>query len=79
MANNDIFIALKQDEKYVHWITELKRRYLSQRLKAACAVSTNMLEFYWSMGCDIESKPYANIYGSGFYNNLSKDMKRGVT
>lgn len=76
MANKDISIVLKQNKEYLHWIAELKRRYLSQRLKAACAVNTNMLEYYWSLGRDIENKQYANTYGSGFYNNLSKDMKR---
>lgn len=39
------------------------------------SVNTALLEFYWSLGRDIEAKQYANTYGSGFYKNLSKDLQ----
>ena len=31
--------------------------------------------FYWKLGRDIEAKQYTNTYGSGFYKNLSQDLK----
>lgn len=34
-----------------------------------------MLDFYWKLGRDIEAKQYTNTYGSGFYKNLSQDLK----
>jgi predicted nuclease of restriction endonuclease-like (RecB) superfamily len=63
------------DDSYSIWLKELKQRYLSQRLKASISVNTALLEFYWSLGRDIEAKQYANTYGSGFYKNLSKDLQ----
>ena len=63
------------DGSYSVWLKELKQRYLSQRLKASISVNTALLEFYWSLGHDIEAKQYANTYGSGFYKNLSKDLQ----
>ena len=65
----------KNDDSYSRWLKELKQRYLSQRLKASISVNTALLEFYWSLGGDIEAKQYANTYGSGFYKNLSKDLQ----
>ena len=34
-----------------------------------------MLDFYWKLGRDIKVKQYTNTYGSGFYKNLSQDLK----
>ena len=45
------------------------------RLKASCATNSYLLDFYWKLGRDIEAKQYANTYGSGFYKNLSQDLK----
>lgn len=67
---------LHSDTSYMKWLEELKDRYLRQRLKAMSAVSNNVLEFYWNLGKDINSRQYANTYGSGFYKNLSDDLKR---
>ena len=33
------------------------------------------MDFYWKLGRDIEAKQYTNTYGSGFYKNLSLDLK----
>lgn len=73
--NKNTPISIKTDAEYTDWLKDLKQRYLAQRLKAACAVNTNMLEYYWQVGYDIEQKQYANTYGSKFYETLSKDMK----
>ena len=47
----------------------------SHRLKASCATNGYLLDFYWKLGRDIEAKQYTNTYGSGFYKNLSQDLK----
>lgn len=67
---------LHSDTNYMKWLEELKDRYLRQRLRAMSAVNKNVLEFYWNLGRDITAKQYANTYGSGFYKNLSDDLKR---
>lgn len=64
------------DNSYAQWIKELKQRYLSARLKAATAVNVGLLEFYWSIGADIERHSFANTYGSGFFKKMSHDLQR---
>lgn len=67
---------LHGDTSYMKWLEELKDRYLKQRLKAMSSVCNYVLEFYWNLGKDITARQYANTYGSGFYKNLSDDLKR---
>ena len=74
-TDNISTLKTPNDDSYSIWLKELKQRYLSQRLKASISVNTALLEFYWSLGGDIEAKQYANTYGSGFYKNLSKDLQ----
>ena len=71
----DLSIVLHTDSDYNGWIVELKERFYSHRLKASCATNGYLLDFYWKVGRDIEAKQYTNTYGSGFYKNLSQDLK----
>lgn len=68
-------ITLSQNKEYRNWVKELKQRYLSARLKASVDANRTLLEYYWSLGRDIADKQYANTYGSGFYETLSRDMR----
>ena len=68
-------ITLSQNKEYRSWVKELKQRYLSARLKASVDANRTLLEYYWSVGRDIEDKQYANTYGSKFYETLSHDMR----
>lgn len=64
------------DKDYSLWIAELVQRYRSSQIKAAVKVNDEMLRFYWSVGEDIEKRQFENRYSSGFYENLSRDLKR---
>ena len=77
MAKNniDLSVVLHDTSDYKDWLVELKERFYSHRLKASCATNGYLLDFYWKLGRDIEAKQYANTYGSGFYKNLSQDLK----
>lgn len=68
-------VALHDDSDYKDWLVELKERFYRHRLKASCATNGYLLDFYWKLGRDIEAKQYTNTYGSGFYKNLSQDLK----
>lgn len=68
-------LTLSQNKEYRSWVKELKQRYLSARLKASVDANRTLLEYYWSVGRDIEAKQYANTYGSKFYETLSHDMR----
>lgn len=73
--NIDLSVVLHNDSDYKDWLVELKERFYSHRLKASCATNGYLLDFYWKLGRDIEAKQYTNTYGSGFYKNLSQDLK----
>lgn len=64
------------DGKYVAWLGELKQRYQRSQIKAAVQVNHSMLEFYWSLGRDIVALKAESQWGSGFFNQLSLDLKR---
>ncbi len=77
MAKNniDLSVVLHDNSDYKDWLVELKERFYSHRLKASCATNCYLLDFYWKLGRDIEANQYANTYSSGFYKNLSLDLK----
>lgn len=64
------------DGKYVEWLGELKQRYQRSQIKAAVQVNHSMLEFYWSLGHDIVALKAESQWGSGFFNQLSLDLKK---
>lgn len=66
---------IKTDADYSRWIQELKDRYRCAQIKAATRVNQELLHFYWSVGRDIVARDAENKYGSGFYKNLSQDLK----
>ena len=67
--------SLSQNKEYKNWVKELKKRYLTARLKASVEANRTLLEYYWSLGRDIADRQYANTYGSAFYATLSCDLK----
>ena len=60
---------------YVKWITELKRRFQATQIKAAIAVNSAMIEFYWDLGRDISARYTQSRLGNDFYRRLSADLK----
>lgn len=63
------------DEGYVQWMADIKQRFRQSQLKAAVRVNTAMFEFYWSLGRDIVELRAESKWGSGFYNQLSLDLR----
>ena len=58
------------------WLGELKTRFRQVQLKAAVAVNTAMLQFYWELGADMVVKQKQFAWGSGFVSQLSADLVR---
>ena len=69
---------IKTNAEYSRWIQELKERYRRSQIKAAVQVNRELLRFYWSLGRDIVARDAENIYGRGFYKNLSQDLKESI-
>ncbi|KAF0127381.1 MAG: hypothetical protein FD189_128 [Elusimicrobia bacterium] len=65
---------LIRDKNYKAWLAELKGKILSAQLKAAVAVNTQLLEFYWELGADIAAKQAEANWGTGLIEQLSKDL-----
>ncbi|CCK81890.1 PDDEXK nuclease domain-containing protein [Desulfobacula toluolica] len=65
---------LTQDRDYLEWLKELKKKVRQSQLKAAVAVNTALLEFYWGLGADIVEKQKGAKWGSGFLKRLSQDL-----
>ena len=71
-------MAVKQGNgrSYAVWIAELKRRYRATQIKAAVAVNSALIEFYWNLGKDISEKYPGEVYGSKFFDKLEVDLRR---
>ncbi|OGV39091.1 MAG: hypothetical protein A2020_13420 [Lentisphaerae bacterium GWF2_45_14] len=64
----------KIDKDYSAWLKELKDKIRSVQLKAAVAVNSELLYFYWELGADIVEKQASAKWGDGFLNKLSHDL-----
>ena len=62
------------DGQYKSWLRALKQQVRITQLKAAVAVNTALLEFYWQLGADIVEKQKDAVWGSGFLKQLSRDL-----
>ena len=65
---------LNMTPEYKEWLITLKSKIRSVQIKAALAVSSALIEFYWELGKMISEKDAA--WGSQFLENLSKDLKK---
>ena len=63
---------------YALWLTELKSAYRQAQLKAAVAVNSALLHFYYSLGREIVTQNYESSYGSGFFKKLSRDLRKEI-
>lgn len=63
------------DKEYVAWLSDVKKRFCQSQAKAAVRVNTAMLEYYWSLGRDIAHMQAESKWGSGFFNQLSLDLR----
>ena len=70
--NAKSIVSAKTD--YLQWIGELKKRYKAMQCKAAVAVNSVMLEFYWELGKDINEKYPGKRRNVAFFAKLSQDL-----
>ncbi len=61
------------DNEYKNWIKEIKAKIRTTQLKAAVAINSSLIEFYWDLGKMISEKQTA--WGTQFLERLSKDLK----
>ena len=63
------------EQSYAAWIADLKRRYRATQIKAAVAVNSALIEFYWTLGRDIAEKYPGKKRDARFFNKLSVDLQ----
>ncbi|MDR2423691.1 MAG: DUF1016 N-terminal domain-containing protein, partial [Prevotellaceae bacterium] len=66
----------KIDIEYKQWLTGLKNRVRQSQIKAAVKVNAELLRLYWDLGHDIVARQMEAEWGSGFFEKLSKDLRR---
>lgn len=66
---------IKSDEFYKKWLEDVSKRFRLSQVKAAVKVNEEMLRFYFLLGRDISAMTQDARYGSGFYKNVSSDLK----
>jgi predicted nuclease of restriction endonuclease-like (RecB) superfamily len=65
---------LIKDSEYKQWLGELKQRIRQSQIKAAIKVNSELLRLYWDLGHDIVVRQMDAAWGSGFFEQLSKDL-----
>jgi len=68
-------VGMKFDDEYKKWLTSLKSRIRQSQIKAAIKVNTELLLLYWDLGHDIAVRQMEKTWGSGFFEQLSNDLR----
>jgi predicted nuclease of restriction endonuclease-like (RecB) superfamily len=68
-------MSLLIDSEYKDWLRELKANIKRSQIKAALAVNSELIQLYWDLGKQIVEKQENTQWGSGFIDQLSKDLK----
>ncbi|WP_062052957.1 PDDEXK nuclease domain-containing protein [Aquimarina longa] len=66
---------IKKDKEYQSWFLTLKKRIKEHQLKAFVSVNSELIRTYWGLGKDIVEQQADAKWGSGFFEELSKDLK----
>ncbi|MDR0792794.1 MAG: PDDEXK nuclease domain-containing protein, partial [Chitinophagaceae bacterium] len=61
--------------EYRDWLRSLKQQIKTGQIKAALSVNSQMIMLYWDLGKQIAEKQEKAKWGSGFIEQLSKDLK----
>jgi predicted nuclease of restriction endonuclease-like (RecB) superfamily len=68
-------MSLSTNSDYKNWLIELKANIKRSQIKAALAVNSELIQLYWDLGKQIVEKQEYAKWGSGFIDQLSKDLK----
>jgi predicted nuclease of restriction endonuclease-like (RecB) superfamily len=66
---------LLNNHDYKNWLIELKLDIQQSQIKAALAVNSQLIQLYWDLGKQITEKQETAKWGSGFIEQLSKDLR----
>ena len=61
--------------EYRDWLHDLKQHIRTGQVKAALSVNSQMILLYWDLGRQIAEKQEQARWGSGFIEQLSRDLR----
>ncbi|GHT76946.1 hypothetical protein AGMMS50262_16680 [Bacteroidia bacterium] len=61
--------------EYRDWLGDLKQQIKTSQIKAVLSVNSQMIMLYWNLGKQIAEKQEYAKWGSGFIEQLSKDLQ----
>lgn len=61
--------------EYRNWIAEVKAKVHSSQIKAAIAVNTALIEFYWDLGRMLSEMIKQSNWGDKVLENVSRDLR----
>ena len=64
-----------KDADFKQWLIDLKARIRQSQIKAMIKVNSEMLRLYWDLGRDIVIRQMDAAWGSGFFEQLSKELR----
>ena len=67
---------INTDNAYKEWISNISLRFKQSQIKASMKVNSEMLRFYWSLGHDMDEKKNLYHWGSNFYEQVGKDLRK---
>ena len=68
--------SVSADNAYREWISDMSLRFRQSQIKASIKVNSEMLRFYWSLGHDMDEKKNLYHWGSDFYEQIGKDLRK---
>ena len=72
-------MSLLTNSEYKNWLIELKKNIRQVQIKASLAVNCYALLLYWDLGKQIIERQENSTWGSGFIDQLSKDLKVDIS
>ncbi len=67
--------TLPADEHYTNFLNDIKARLKAAQLRAALAVNSELVKFYWQLGVDLIEKQKTHQWGDHFLQQFSQDMQ----
>ena len=66
------------EQNFYDWIVDIKKDYQRSQIKASISVNSELIAFYFRLGKQINESSYKKSYGSGFFNTLSRELKKEI-
>lgn len=64
------------DQGYKYFLSDIKTRLQQAQIRAALAVNSELIKFYWELGRELIQKQKAHQWGSRFLDQFSHDMRQ---